>query len=175
MRKFLFIISLMPVIGFAQTSKKDSLWMPFKNLAGDWEGMGEGVDGNGEITVSFNFIFGNRYLEMKNKSVYPPKEGEKVGYVHEDIGYISYDSGRKKFIFRQFHIEGFVNQYVLESISTDGKTIVFITEQIENLPAGWKAKETFQVTSGNEFTEIFELAEPGKDFTVYSKTVFKKK
>jgi hypothetical protein len=53
--------------------------------------------------------------------------------------------------------------------------MVFITEQIENIPAGWKAKETFQFTGENEFTEIFELAEPGKDFMIYTKTVFKRK
>ena len=38
-------------------------------------------------------------------------------------------------MLRQFHIEGFVNQYKLESISADGKTIVFISEAIENIPA----------------------------------------
>lgn len=89
--------------------------------------------------------------------------------MHEDIGYFSYDNGRKTFILRQFHIEGFVNQFKLDSISPDKKTLVFMTESIENIPAGFKAKETYRILSDDELEEIFEIAEPGKDFAVYSK------
>ena len=70
------------------------------------------------------------------------------------------------FVLRQFHIEGFVNQYRIESISLDKKTIVFISESIENIPPGFRAKETYQILNENEFTETFELAEPGKDFEI---------
>jgi hypothetical protein len=38
---------------------------------------------------------------------------------------MSFDKARKKFVLRQFHGEGFVNQYVMTSSSDDGKTIVF--------------------------------------------------
>jgi hypothetical protein len=47
-------------------------------------------------------------------------------------------------MLRQFHAEGFVNQHTLESMSADKKTLVFITESIENIPAGFKAKETYR-------------------------------
>lgn len=89
--------------------------------------------------------------------------------MHEDIGYFSYDNGRKIFALRQFHIEGFVNQFKLDSISPDKKTIVFISESIENIPPGFKAKETYRLLSDNEIEETFEIAEPGKEFSVYSK------
>ena len=72
-------------------------------------------------------------------------------------------------MLRQFHIEGFVNQFKLDSISPDRKTIAFITESIENIPKGFRAKETYRVISDNEMEEIFELAEPNKDFTLYTK------
>lgn len=75
----------------------------------------------------------------------------------------------------QFHVEGFVNTYALDNISPDGKTIVFVTEQIENIPAGWRAKETYQIISDNEFIETFELAEPDKDFVMYTRATFKRK
>ena len=75
---------------------------------------------------------------------------------------------------RQFHIEGFVNQYKIESISPDGKSIIFISESIENIPAGFRARETYQMINENEFTETFELAEPGKDFELYSKATLKR-
>ena len=95
--------------------------------------------------------------------------------MHEDLGYFSYDKSLKKFKLRQYHIEGFVNEYVLDSISPDKKTIVFQTYEIENIPKGFKAKETYRILSENEIEETFELAEPGKPFEVYSKVLLKKK
>lgn len=94
--------------------------------------------------------------------------------MYEDRGFISYDKGRQTFVLRQFHIEGFVNQYVLESRSADGKTLIFVSESIENIPKGYRARETYQLINENEFTETFELAEPGKDFELYSKAVLKR-
>jgi len=88
---------------------------------------------------------------------------------------ISFDKARKKFVLRQFHIEGFVNQFVMTSASTDGKTIVFTSESLENIPAGFRARETYKILGPDEFTEIFEIAEPGKDFEVYSDGHFRRK
>lgn len=159
----------------AQTmSRQDSIWLPMKYFVGEWKGTGGGEAGHGTDERSYKFIFNNKYIEVKNKSTYPPTDKNPTGEVHEDIGYISYDKGRKKFILRQFHIEGFVNQYVLDSISADRKTIVFLSEAIENIPAGWRAKETYRIIAENEFTETFELAQPGKEFSVYSKVTLKR-
>lgn len=41
---------------------------------------------------------------------------------------------------------------------------------IENVPAGWQARETYRLEATGELVEVFELAEPGKEFTVYSET-----
>ena len=117
--------------------------------------------------------------ELTNLDIFEPENTVSIsiasyGEIHEDIAYISYDKTRKIFVLRQFHIEGFVNQYKLDSLSADSKTIVFISENIENIPTGWRAKETYQLTSDTEFIEIFELAEPNKGFEIYSKATFKK-
>ena len=172
--KFAFaLILLMPQLSFAQLTKTDSLWLPFKHFIGTWTGTGEGVDGKGTYERSYKFVY-NRYIELKNKSVYAPTKENPKGYIHEDFGVISYDKMRKTFVFRQFHIEGFVNQYVLESISLDGKTIVFVTEAIENIPKGWRCRETYTINNGNELTEAFDMAEPNKDFEPYTKASFKR-
>lgn len=72
-------------------------------------------------------------------------------------------------MLRQFHVEGFVNQFRLDSISPDGITIVFIMEAKENLPPGWRAKETYHILSNDDIEETFLLAETGLDFTLYLK------
>lgn len=76
-----------------------------------------------------------------------------------DIGYFSYDNSRKAFILRQFHIESFVIQYGIDSISPDKRTIVFISESIENIPSGYRATETYRHISDNEIKETFEIGE----------------
>lgn len=165
----MLLLALLPVPSFAQRSDVDSLWMPFRFFLGSWKGTGSGEPGNGTYERTYSFALGKRFIEVKNKSHYP-----STGQTHEDVGYISYDKGRKKFNLRQFHTEGFINHYVLDSTATDGKTIVFITEAIENLPRGWRAKETYQLVSDKEFHESFEISEPGKPFQFYSETILKR-
>lgn len=174
MKKIIALLIFCPLVSNAQLSKQDSLWLPFKFFVGKWVGDSEGQPGKGKYERSYEVIFNKKFIEVKNKSTYPPSSNNPKGEAHEDRGFISYDKGRKTFVLRQFHIEGFVNQFKIESFSPDGKTIVFMSESIENIPAGFRAKETYQIVSENEFIETFEIAEPGKDFEVYSKAILKR-
>lgn len=174
MKYFIAFLLALPLLTQAQMSKTDSLWLPFNPFIGNWSGTGEGVDGKGTYERSYQFALNKKYIQLKNKTVYPPTKENPKGYLHEDFGVISYDKVRKTFVFRQFHIEGFVNQYILESISPDGKTIVFVTEAIENIPKGWRCRETYTVSQANEISEAFDMAEPGKEFEPYTKASFKK-
>lgn len=173
MKKVFFTLFLLPIVCLAQT-KQDSIWLPLKFMIGSWSGVSEGQPGKGIYERSYQIVLNKKFIEIKNKSSYPPSSENPKGEVHEDRGYISYDKSRKTFVMRQFHIEGFVNQYKIESISPDGKSIVFISENIENIPVGFRARESYQVINENEFTETFELAEPGKDFELYSKAKLKR-
>lgn len=175
MKAIVIFLMMCPVHSYAQMTRQDSLWLPFKSLIGKWTGESVGQPGKGYYERSYEVVLNKKFVEVKNKSTYLPSNDKPNGEVHEDHGFLSYDKGRKTFVLRQFHIEGFVNQYRLESISPDGKIIVFISESMENIPNGFRAKETFQLISEDEFTETFELAEPGKDFAVYSMATLKRK
>ena len=74
---------------------------------------------------------------------------------------------------RQFHVESFVIQYV--TASSSGDAIVFTSESIENIPTGWRARETYKIVNPDEFVEVFELAAPGKEFEVYSEGRLRRK
>lgn len=174
MKLLCLLLLLAPALATAQITRQDSVWLPFKPLTGQWAGESDGQPGKGKYERTYELVLNKKFIEVRNKSTYPPSANNPKGEVHEDYGFISYDKSRKTFVLRQFHIEGFVNQYKIESISPDRKTIVFISESIENIPAGYRAKETYHIINDNEFTETFELAEPGKDFEVYSKAVLKR-
>jgi hypothetical protein len=53
---------------------------------------------------------------------------------------------------KQFHTEGFVSTYVQQP-SADDKTIVFVSEAIENIRTGYRARETYTIMSRHGFTE----------------------
>lgn len=175
MRTLLILLFCVPQIVLGQSSKADSVWLPFHKFIGTWTGSGEGADGNGVYERSYNFVLNKRFIEIRNKTTYSPNPKNTKGYTHEDVGYFSFDNTRKKFVLRQFHAEGFVNQFILEKISADGRTFTFVTESIENIPAGWRARETYIFSPSGELTEVFDLAEPDKDFVLYSKALLRKK
>jgi hypothetical protein len=137
-------------------------------LEGEWRGTGEGEPGSAAVERSYRWILGGRYLEVRNRSTYAPQPKNPRGEQHEDLGLVSYDKGRKKLVFRQFHVEGFVNHYVLESEAPDA--FVFVSEAIENIPPGFRARETLRFLGDGQLEETFEIAAPSKDFEVYSKT-----
>jgi hypothetical protein len=168
-RKILFAVLLLPSFAIAQGRQPD-VWEPFKYFIGSWEGTGKGQPGVSKTQREYKFVLNGKFLQVQNRSVYEPQTKNPKGEIHEDWGLLSFDKSRKQFVLRQFHVEGFVNQYVQTSSTPDGKTFVFTTEQIENIPVGWRARETYRIISPDEFVEVFELAEPGKDFELYSES-----
>jgi hypothetical protein len=157
----------------ASGQSKPDVWEPMKFFVGSWEGVGTGKPGTSKVQREYSFALNNKFLQVKNKSIYDPQPQNPKGEIHEDWGMISFDKVRKQFVFRQFHVEGFVNQYVVSSI--DGKTIVLTSEHLENIPAGYRARETYKILNENEFEEVFEIAEPNKDFVVYTQNRLKRK
>jgi hypothetical protein len=163
----LVIVFLGMPAGAQQGASRPDRFAALRFLAGTWRGDQAGQPGRGAAERTYQFILNDRFLQETNTSTYPPQEKNKNGEVHHHMSMISYVTARKLFVFRQFHTEGFVNTYVQQP-STDDKTIVFVSEAIENIPDGYRARETYTILSRDEFTERFEIAEPGKDFELYS-------
>ena len=144
---------------------------PFERVSffiGRWEGTSEGQPGKATVRREYARVLNSRFIRVHNRSEYPPQDKNPKGEIHEDEGFISFDRAWKRLVFRQFHVEGFVNQYV-EDADTSPSRVMFTTETIENIPAGWRARETYVVHGPDEFEEVFELAESGKPFELYSR------
>lgn len=122
------------------------------------------------MTRRYERVLGGRFIAVHNTSRWAPTKAYPGGEVHEDQGFISYDRARHRLVYRQFHVEGFVNTYVADSAVAGASVVRFSSEAIENIPAGWRARESYTRTGADTFTERFELAEPGKEFELYSET-----
>lgn len=162
----------------ASTSKPTDQADPFKpvrQLIGKWEGDSQGKPGVGKMEREYVFVLRERFVQVSNKATYPPQDKNPKGETHEDLGFLSYDRHQRKLVFRQFHIEGFVIQYSLESNSDDGRSFIFTSTAIENIPSGWRARETYRFLNNDEFIETFALAGPGKEFETYSESRLRRK
>jgi hypothetical protein len=168
-----FAFGLSATLATSQEKKPDP-WEPVRFLVGEWEGTAQGEGGVGTVRRTYSFVLKERFLHEKNISTYPPQEANKSGEVHEHWSFLSYDRARATLVLRQFHQEGFVNQYSLKKSASEPKKLVFESEQFENLDNSWRARETYEIRSPDEFVETFEIAAPGKELQVYSKNSFKR-
>jgi hypothetical protein len=168
---FAFWLPAPPATG---QEKKPDPWEQVRFLVGEWEGTAKGEAGVGTVRRTYSFVLKDRFLHEKNVSTYPPQEANKSGEVHEHWSLLSYDRARATLVLRQFHQEGFVNQYSLDKSASEPKKLVFESEHFENLDSRWRARETYEIRSPDEFVETFELGGPGKELQVYSRNHFKR-
>jgi hypothetical protein len=134
---------------------------------GTWNGTASGKVGTGSVERTYSLTLENQFIEVRNRSVYPPQVANPTGEIHEDLGFISYDKGRSLYVMREFHNEGYVNQYILEPPTDGSDALVFVTESIENISAGWHARTTLEVLSEDSFRETFDLAGPDQEWACY--------
>jgi nitrobindin-like protein len=156
----------------SQTTAPDRL-QPLAFLIGRWEGTSDGQPGVGTVQREYTRILNSRFIRAQHRGVYPPQDKNPKGETHEDHGIFSFDTARRRAVLRQFHVEGFVNQYVAD-LDEQSNRVVFTSEAIENIAPGWRARETYVVMGSDEFEEVFELAPPGRPFELYSRARLKR-
>lgn len=146
---------------------QESRWESLNYFPGSWKGHETGKAGIGEGSRTYEFIMDGVYLFADNTSKFEPQEKNPEGELHKDWAFISYDKSRNLLALREFHSEGFVIQYILDSLESNEKKYVFISEAVKNAPPGMRAKVTIEIKSENEFLETFDLAFPGKDYVEF--------
>ena len=149
---------------------EQDLWRPFRFLLGTWSGTGTGKVGESRVERQCDLVLNGQFIRVMDRAIYEPQELNPKGEVHENIGYISYDRQRERYVLREFHVEGYVNQYVLEPWDPGAKRFVFVTEAAENIPQGLEARTTYQVLGPDRFREIFELRKPDGEWACFITT-----
>jgi hypothetical protein len=143
-------------------------WASVRFLLGQWEGEGQGRPGLSRVSWTFELVLRGRYLQLRGISVFDPQPASPTGERHEELSLFSWDKRRTALVWRQFNAEGFVNQFVLEK--EDGEELTFVTESIEGLPPGFRAREVLRRAGPDELHARFAIAAPGKDFELYSES-----
>jgi len=137
-------------------------------IIGEWSGTGGGFgNSTSTITASYNFVMNKKYIEVKHESKFKPTEKNPKGEHHIDNGFISFDTSRKKVVYRQFNNEGYVNQYILNEAISTPTSLIFETETIENFVPGGKARLTINKISNTEIETIFDVSFPNKEYSCF--------
>jgi hypothetical protein len=168
----LVVATLLTVSSATSVTPADP-WEPIRFLQGTWQRTSEGEPGRGTVERSYAFVLKDRFIHERNISTYPPQPANKSGEVHEHWGFFSHDRDRDVLVLRQFHQEGFVNQFAMTKSASTAKKLVFDSENFENLGT-WRGRETYDIISNDEFIETFELGRPGKPLQLYSRNHFKR-
>lgn len=142
---------------------------------GSWEADQESCVGIGSGTRTYKMVIGDAYLWVNNHAEFPVKDSSKPVDTHDDWGFYSFDKSRGTIVHREFNSEKFILQYRLDSISTDGKKLIFLSDAMENVPSDWEGRVTLTKINENRFEDHFELKMPGKEFTTYVKAVWVRK
>jgi hypothetical protein len=150
-------------------AKPDPL-APIRFMLGSWRGTASGQAGEGRLEREYRLVIGGRFVHERNLTTYPPQDANPRGELHEHQSYFSYDRDRGRLVLRQFHEEGFVNTYAFDPAASTPTRLVFASEDFENFDDAWRARETYDVISPDEFVETFELAPPEKPFELYSRS-----
>jgi len=143
-------------------------WQILENLNGKWNGTGEGFSGGqSQIHSEFSSILDGKYLQISNESFFPPATDQEIGEVHKDMGVVSHDKNRNLIVFRQFHNEGFINQYILNDGLSRPDSLIFESEIIENFVDGGRARFTIKIINTNQIETFFDVSFPEQEFSCY--------
>jgi len=138
-------------------------WALLKLLVGTWEGEIDGKLGTGKGVRRYELILGERFLLCRHRSVRVPQEKSPKGDQHEELGVFSFDSERKTIVYREFMSEGVV---VRSPCEVAGTRVVCTSEAVESGP-GIRARLVLEIADRYRFTEVYELAWPGKEMEHY--------
>lgn len=135
-------------------------------LAGDWTGIGEGQPGTSASTRHSERAHNGHFIRVEGRSVYPRQERNRTGETHTSLDIWSYDRRRNLLVMRQFDSLGFVTTYVQDRAASTNGRLVLISESMENVPTGWRARYTYEHPAPDEYLELFEL-DSGRGYERY--------
>lgn len=157
----LFLISVLFLLTTTLFGQQTTnAWGKWNWLVGEWVGEGQGQPGQGEGKFSFQLDLDKNILVRKSYSAYPAKN-DKPALMHEDlmIIYRGETDVPSKAIY--FDNENHVINY---SVSMNDKSIVFLSEKIQNVPI---FRLTYTLIEPEKVNIKFEMSRDGLNFMTY--------
>jgi hypothetical protein len=142
-------------------------WAAAQRLVGRWEGPATGRPGAGHQVREYKPILKGHFILGTDETLWEQAAGQPAE-VHQDLSVLGVDRASGQLLMRAFYSEGLVHEYRCVDAAADGSRLVFEAGQVENGPAGMRARETLVFVGPDEVESTFELAMPGGDFEPYT-------
>ena len=168
----IFLFGLVPISAASAQQRADQL-AAISWLVGEWTGVGVGQPGTSATVRHNQRIHNDRFIKVEARSDYPPRGANTIGEVHTSTDVWSFDRRRGLLVMRQFDSLGFAMTYVQDAAASTNGRIVLVSEQLENVPAGWRARYTYEHPASNEYRELFEL-DSGNGYERYVSNSFRR-
>jgi hypothetical protein len=153
-RLWIFIALLLP----ATLAAED--WGPVQFLIGKWTGEGSGQPGNGSGSFSLLPELQGKILVRKSFSEYPAADGKPAAR-HDDLMIVYRQPGSGELRATYYDSEGHVIAYRV--LPAEGG-VAFVSDG----PTDQMRYRLTYVTAGKDRARLkFEIASPGKDFSLY--------
>lgn len=136
-------------------------------LLGKWEDYRTGRARIGQGFKTCTFIRESNYIYSNNKSIIDPQDRNPEGEIHGDWGIISNDSFVNKFTMCDCYSLGYINSNVLEYIPENPAKYEFNSDNLENVPEGWKARIKLEKIDEDTFEETLDPSQTGRDYVTY--------
>jgi hypothetical protein len=175
MRRLLVVGLLMCMVGSAGAASPSADGLAeLRWLVGEWRGVGQGDPGISGSERHIDSFLDGKFIRAEGRSVYLKQEKNPKGEIHSELDIWSYDRARSIIVLRQFDTLGFVGTYVHDQDASAQDRWVLVSETLENVPKGWKARYVITRKSDDEYHEQLELDPDGKGFKPYVTNKFLK-
>jgi len=158
-----------------ETAEKATAWKPFQEfgfLTGSWSGTAESGGKVGGRVTRWTLEMGGNYLVQRGTTVFPAQGGGAEDS-SEEVGYVSYDRERRKYVAQIYFSTGVVGFYDVE-LPSEG-VVRLVSTSLLNFDMGGKMRLTLTKKADSELAYQLELAPGGKDFVAYVTSKMTKK
>ena len=150
-------------------------WRPFAEFApliGSWSGAAiAGTRLGGRIARFTMELAGTAFVE-RTSTIFPAEEG-KAEESFEEVGYVTYDREKRKYVAMYFFSTGVFGSYDVEFLPDAGLRMT--AGALSNYEAGARSRRVFTRKADGTLDLSLEIAPSGKDFAPFITGTLKKR
>ncbi len=165
------VIAAATLVAAPQLRGQADRWELFRPLVGTWQGPGSGFGVTSAVSHVWDFVLADQFLRLRTRSLSQRADGSDE--IHEDVGYLSHDTDRDTYVFRQFFSEGYVNTYDVTVRDGSRREIEFAYREAEGA-AGQRARMRLVFQDPDSYEMVLDLAEPGEEFAACQTMLLKR-
>ena len=164
-----------PAVAAPSTPAPAAPWRPFAEflpLLGSWSGSAGAGPRIGGCVAHFSTDLAGTVFVERTTTIFPAEEG-KPEETFEDVGYVTYDREKRKYVAAYFFSTGVFGTYDVEILP--GGTIRMTAASLANYDTGARSRRVLARRADGTLDLALDVAPPGKDFAPFLSGTLRRK